>query len=383
MILALSNRSVLSKVAGFLLLSLFSARSAFAGAPPSNTKKAKEPASPDLTSRVAVLAPKDSGISARLERNISSMSLTPATATVTVCSRQAVARLIDELDAGSALCADGDTIGVWVRDGDHLILKDMVVMQSADDRGQEVSAARGAMILRAALSKKDTGGSAAGSGSVTIIANGPNAGVSSGGLQPTWGASPVVVGRDSPSPTPPAPKPPRVAPRLVVGLGPGAIASRDGTSFALSAEAQIGFSRNIALVPWLNIVPANRDVNRPEGSAEYRPTIFGLGFSMPFLPSSSFIVPRLGGGYGVVWMHVSPTSAQAPAVQRKPEDLLAPMMYISAQVSLALAKSFRVTAEGMGGVTSHDMVIRIADKEASHWGVPLGALSLRGEWVIE
>jgi hypothetical protein len=366
-------------------LLLFSAQTAFAAPPTTATpKKAKEPASPDVASRVAVLAPKDSGISARLERNVSSMSLTPATGTIVVCTRQAVTRLIDDLDAGSALCADGDTIGVWVRDGDHLILKDMVVMQSADDRGQEVSAARGAMILRAALSKKDTGGSAAGSGSITIIANGPNAGVLSGG-QPAWGGGGTapVVGRDAPAPSAPIPKPPRVAPRLVVGLGPGAMASRDGTSFALHAEAQIGFSRNIALVPWLNIVPSNRDVNRPEGSAEFRPTIFGLGFSMPFLPNSSFLVPRLGGGYGIVWMHVSPVSAQAPAIQRKPEDLLAPMMYISASVSMALSKSFRVSAEGMGGVTSHDMVVRIAHEEASHWGVPLGALSLRGEWVLE
>jgi len=341
--------------------------------------QAKE-VSPDQSSRVAVLAPKENTISPRLERNITSMSLTPTTGTVVVCTRQAGTRLIDDLDAGSALCADSDKIGVWVRDGDHLILKEVIVSQSADDRGQEVTAARAAMVLRAALAKRDTGGSApgsSGSGSITIIANGPG----SGSIVPSSLQQPA--GKDAAPAAPPAPKPPRIAPKLVFGLGPGAMASRHGTSFAIHAEAEIGFSRNIALVPWLNFVPANRQVERPEGSAEFRPTIFGLGFAMPFLPNSSWIVPRLGGGYGLVWMHVAPNSAAAPAVARKPEDLLAPMMYVSASVSVAVAKRWRVAAEGLGGITSHDMVVRIARQDAAHWGVPLGGLSLRGEFILE
>src|SRR4051794_30360011 len=78
-------------------------------------------------STVAVLTPTGSPIGGRLERNVTAMSLHAATATITVCSRDIVTRSLDDLQADSALCADGDAVQIWVRDGDHILLKDVIV----------------------------------------------------------------------------------------------------------------------------------------------------------------------------------------------------------------------------------------------------------------
>jgi hypothetical protein len=324
-----------------------------------------------LPSRVAVLAPPETPVAGRLERNVTSMSLFPVRDVVDACTRAAVTRRLDTLDADSALCTDGDSVGVWIMDSDHVVLKDVIVSTSADERGQEITAARATMVLRAGLGKKD-----AGPQGITIVAQGPNAGIYSTAVTPT-------VVRDTAPPAPP-PKPmPRMAPPLVLAVGPAASASRDGTSFSITAAAEIGFSRTVALVPWINFVPANRVAETSAGSASFRPTIFGLGFSMPFTPPSSTLVPRLGAGYAMLWMHVSPETAQAPAAARKPEDLLAPALYVSGSLSLALTKSFRVAAEAMGGVASHQMIVRIANERAAYWGVPIATLGLRGEWVLQ
>jgi hypothetical protein len=145
---------------------------------------------------------------------------------------------------------------------------------------------------------------------------------------------------------------------------------------------EIGVSRYVALVPWILTTPANRTAEASLGTASFRPTIFGLGFAIPLLPTSSFIVPRIGTGYGVLWMHVSPESASPSANMRKPEDLLAPIMYATAAGSVKVAESWRLVAEGMFGVSSHDMVVRIGNQEAAHWGVPLASATVRGEWVM-
>jgi hypothetical protein len=328
---------------------------------------AASPARADAA-RVAVLAPDGQPIAARLQRNLTSLGYQVANATITVCTRESVTRQLDELHADAALCADGDAVGVWTRDGERIVLKDAIVAQAADDRGHEVTAARAVMALREGLGKAD--GKAGSPGSLTIVANPSGSGTPS---KDEWSAPPAA---------PPA-KPSRIAPPLVLGAGPAMAASRDGTSFAVSVEGQIGLGRYVALVPSITFIPVNRVVERDEGSASFRPTLFAVGIGIPILRTSSFIVPRVGAGYGILWMHVAPESAAPPATMRAPEDLVAPVFYSTASLSFAVYKNLRVVAEGMGGVSSHDMIVRIARSSAAHWGVPLGGLALRGEWVIQ
>ena len=320
-------------------------------------------------SKVAILATEETPIAARLERNVTAMGLEVVTHAVAAGGRAAVTRLLDILDAGSALCTDGDAVGVWILDGDHVRLKDVVVSTTADPRGQEVTAAKASMALRASLANKD-----APPLSVTIVAHGPDAGVFPNSATPE-------PSKDAPPPSPPPRPSPRLAPRLVLAVGPAAMASRHGTSLALTASAEIGFSRTAAIVPWIAFIPANRVAETAAGSASFRPTTFGLGVSLPFTDPSSRFVPRLGGGYAMVWMHVSPETATPPAAARKPEDLLAPGAYLTGSLSLRLTSSFRIAAEAIGGVATHQMVVRIARESAAHWGVPFGSLGLRGEWV--
>ena len=203
---------------------------------------------------------------------------------------------------------------------------------------------------------------------------------------PATAAPPTLVAppaADRPSSQPAAPVPPRVAPRLVLGLGPAVAASHDGSSFAISAQADIGVTRHVSIVPWLQFVPANRSVAAPAGTASFRPTIFGLGFAVPILPTSAVVVPRIGAGYGILWLHVAADSAVAPATTRAPEDLLAPVAYASFSLSLRMGQDVRVVADAMLGSSTNDMVINIANNATAHWGVPVASLALRGEWVVE
>lgn len=332
-------------------------------------------------SRVAILGPSDTPILPRLQRNVDSMKLETSQATVSLCTRDVVTRLVDELGTDAAICTDGDQIGVWVRDGERLVLKDAVVVQSSDARAQELAAARAVMALQT-LPATDGPPASPPPGSFTIVASGRRATIAASNPEPTTTPTEAPPARDTAAARPRA-SAERIAPRLVLGAGPAIAGSRDGSSFAISVDAEIGVSRYVALVPWLQVVPANRLAEAPLGTASFRPTIFGLGFGIPLLRPSSIIVPRIGAGYGILWMHVAPETASAPATMRKPEDLLAPMMYASTALSVKVAQDFRVAAEGMFGASSHDMVVRIGGTSAAHWGVPLASAALRGEWVMQ
>lgn len=320
--------------------------------------------------RVGILGPAESPMVLRLERNVTAMKMDAENAIITVCSRDVVSRLADVLRADSVLCTDGDQIGVWIREGHGIVLKSAIVTPDSDERANELAAARATMALTEATPGAPT---------VSVGGDGPSDGVS---FTSTPRAQPEVAPtKDAPATTiPKAPK--RVAPRLVLGAGPAIAASRGGNALALSVEAEIGVANRLAIVPWMQFIPANRTVDAPSGSASFRPTLFGVSALVPLLDPSSVVVPRLGAGYAILWMHVSPESAASGSQMRAPEDLLAPVLYATGALSFATSKLFRLAVEGMAGVSSHDMVVRIGGQSAAHWGVPVASLALRGEWVI-
>jgi len=191
-------------------------------------------------SRIALLGPSEAPIAARLERNVASLKLDTLRAAVTVCSRDVVTRLIDELYVDTALCTDEDQISVWMKDGDRLVLEEAVVVQSDDERAQELAAARATMALQALAAKGATTDSAAPS-SLTIVTHGPSARIVAGD-DPAALPAPSPPTKDEAAPPRPTPKPERIALRLVLGAGPALAASRHGNSLAISAEAEIGVS---------------------------------------------------------------------------------------------------------------------------------------------
>jgi hypothetical protein len=313
-------------------------------------------------SRVAVLGPGEAPIKKRLERNLAAMHLDVVRRTTTRCTRDEVTVALDELAADAAVCADGDAVGVWIRDGGRDVLEDVVVLHGGDEAAEELDAARAAMSL----------------GGLPPLPN-PRTASAPSNLSPGRTDAPA---KDEAASPPARAQKERVVPRAVFGLGPAVAASSDGASFGLSGEIEIGVSRYVALVPWLSYVPSNRSAERAEGRAHYRPTLFGLGFEIPFLPPSSIVVPRLGGGYAMLWMHTGADSATPPNATGNSEDLLAPVAYVNAAVSFALTAGWRVALDGLLGTASHQMVVRIAGSEAATWGVPVAGLALRAEWVI-
>jgi hypothetical protein len=284
--------------------------------------------------RVAVLGPavaRGASIVPRLEEAIEAMGLAVATGPATACTREAVAAAMSELECDAAVCADGDTVSAWMKEGNRLVLRDVVIGGGEADPDLEGTAAR----------------------STSVFVGAPR--------ERPWTAE---------------------APRFGIGAGFGVTSSRDGSSLALSLEGQIGVGRQLALVPWLDFVPTHRTAAGAEGTATFRPTIFGLGIAVPLAPTSSLVIPRVGAGGGVLWMHVSPASASATAVMREPEDLLAPIAYVSAAASLRVVRELRIVGACFAGVASSEMVIRIANEPTSRWGVPLTGADLRLEWVV-
>lgn len=314
--------------------------------------------------RVLLLGPAGSSLGGRLERNLASIQREVLTATTALCSRDVVTRLLGELPAPAAVCFDGDAISVWRATDGRVVLAETFPIGGMDDRAEELAAARAVLALRG------DGTDASPPRPLTIVANGP--------APPATAASPT---KDSVPPRLPAPKE-RTAARSLVGLGPAVLASQDGAPFAISADVELGVTRVAAAVPWVMFAPVGLGVDRPAGSATYRPTIFGFGFLVSLLPQSAVMAPRIGAGYSMLWLHVAPESANAPNTERTSEDLVAPGMYASFGTSLRLSSQFRVVGEALGMATTHEMVVRIAGATAARWGGLVGALALRGEWVI-
>jgi hypothetical protein len=325
--------------------------------------------------RVAILGPEHSALVPRLQRNFAENPSLLATAIVTSCARVTVAKNLYDLDADTGICTDGDVVTVWRIQDDVVTLVDAVPIVRSDDRSIEVLAARVTIAAR-------TGQTSNSSAATTIIANGGGGGHDAATIMADAnGSTTIAPARDtsvSPAPTPPE----RIAPRAILGVGPMYLASKAGGSFAISAEAEIGVSRVVAFVPWIATIPVPRDVANGSGSASYRPTIFGLGFSVPLRSWTKTIVPRIGAGYALLWMHTWPGTPGPGATANGSEDVWAPAMYASFALSVGITRNLRVAGEGMLGTSSHHMIVRVGQQHAADWGVPIASLGLRAEVQI-
>lgn len=331
--------------------------------------------------RVAILGPSRSAIVPRLQRNFAESPALLSSAVVTSCSRVTVGKQLYELDADTAICTDGDVVSVWRADGSEVRLIEAVPVLQDDDRGLELLCARVTIAART--------GRAQGAGSTTIITD---AGVSSKDSE-SFEAADIMARanetatttlappyRDAPPTAPPPPE--RVAPRALLALGPMLLASKAGSSFAMSAAAELGLGQSITIVPWFATVPVPVGVETSNGSASYRPTLLGIGFGIPLRSWRKTLVPRLGAGYALLWMHTWPETARNGTSVGDSEDLWAPAMYANAALSVRVTENIRVAAEGMLGTATHHLVVRIARENTDSWGVPLASLGARAELVL-
>jgi hypothetical protein len=327
--------------------------------------------------RVAILGPERSAIVTRLQRNFAEKPADLSTAVVSSCTRVTVASALAELDAETAICTDGDVVSVWKMENDYVQLIDAVPIVHGDDRSIELIAARITIAARSGRTSNE-------SASTTIVVNNDEHTDTAQIIREATAATtttltPPAVDKPVPLPNMSAE---RVAPRAVVGLGPMLLASKSGSSFAMSLEAEFGVSRVVTLIPWIATIPAARGVETPNGSASYRPTVFGVGFGVPLRSWKKTFVPRLGAGYALIWMHTWPEQAKNGTSVGESEDLWAPAMYGTAALSVGITDRIRVVGEGMLGSATNNLIIRIARQQTDSWGVPIASLGARAELVL-
>jgi hypothetical protein len=335
-------------------------------------------ASASPNGRVAILGPERSAIVTRLQRNFAEKPADLSTAVVSSCPRVTVASALAELDAETAICTDGDVVSVWKMENGYVQLVDAVPIVHGDDRSIEVIAARITIAARSGKTSNE-------SGSTTIIANGDEHTDTAQIIRDATAATTTTLtppAVDKPVPVPNLSVAERVAPRALVGLGPMLLASKSGGSFAMSLEAEFGVSRVVTFIPWIATIPAARGVETPNGSASYRPTLFGVGFGVPLRSWKKTLVPRLGAGYALIWMHTWPGQAKNGTTVGESEDLWAPAMYGTAALSVGITNNVRIVGEGMIGSATNNLIVRIARAHTDSWGVPIASLGVRAELVL-
>lgn len=309
-----------------------------------------------LLAKIALLGPEGSPVIARIERNLASEDTVSSVAIG--CGRAAIEGAMQALESDAVICTDGDVATVWRSDPNGLRLIEAVPIGGADDRSLEIVAARVTLAVNGATTAPET------DGTMTIVAN----------LVPP-----------APRAEPPPPPSARVAPPFVFSAGPTLFGSSDGTSVGFQLQAEIGVGRLVAVTPWVGIVPAPRHIDSAGsavGTAEYRPTLFGTGINIPLLGPGHVVVPRLGAGYAMLWVHTWPDRIGPAGVANKSEDLIAPVFYVTAATSVRLTDSARIVLEGMLGAASNEVDIRLAGSVAAAWGDPLASVGIRGEYLL-
>jgi len=349
-------------------------------------------AAPEGKPRKAVVAgPADDPLVSRVQKELTALGFeTVRIGPADGCTFQALAPRVESAGAVAAACSDGEQVGVWALERPGLRLRE-VVLGGSDDHARDVAAVRAAEIMRAAVElKEQEDNEAAVRGE---LAPRP---------PPTWKSERdrEVAANDRPvTPTPPADGQDsslveRKAPIVAAGVGMGALLGADASTGTFNAHAEVGILRWLAIAGRLDYPLETQELSRGGQQFEVAPGFAGGGASLPLMSSSSFVIPRLGAGFGVSWINArapdrrsfvsnSDGSITEFVAQRGGSDMTAsPVAYLSAAVSMRIYGPMRLTADGMLGSSVSRMVVRSSNTHIAYWGQPLGALSLRLEVLI-
>ena len=191
------------------------------------------------------------------------------------------------------------------------------------------------------------------------------------------------------------PEPVRPRPPLALTLGPGYLASSLGGNFTANLGADFPVSRYAWLSLFVQVPVTSKELVRtfplaPALSSNVYAGITGLGATLPLMDANGTFVPRIGGGWGIAWLHVRPNtvaeqdpSALAtgarPLVANESQDLLSPCIYGSVGASYRVSGAWRVSVEGLGGLNVGEFVVRYARAPVAYWGWPFGSVAIRAE----
>jgi hypothetical protein len=336
--------------------------------------------------RVLVAGPSKDPVTERMLNELRAMGLDPVrSGAAEGCARAAVLAAISAADADAALCADGDSIGIWVREPDGLRLRDVIVTSDVDPAARDVAAMRGAEIARASLelleaASQDPPARAAMKPAPASPAPGPPPAPEDTPPDADRGTV-AASGEDSSA---------RRTPRLVVGGGISTLLGADASVGAFGGQVEVGVTRFFSLAARIEWPFERHKLHVSSGTVAVAPALMGLGVTVPFARPRAFMIPRVGGGAGAVrldaeaetFFDVRPPGGTAPNTLPQAETLWSPALYGSAGLSMRLAGPVRLAVDGLFGATAHRMVVRTPVRHEAYWGRPFGAIAMRVEVLV-
>jgi hypothetical protein len=183
-----------------------------------------------------------------------------------------------------------------------------------------------------------------------------------------------------PNATVPASVEPRNTAPLVFGAGPAFMSSTGyDPAWGAAFEAEYGYWSNVSLAVNAMLPLTTSKLGYPgDEKAGARTMSFGAGVEIPLLPADSIVIPRVGGGVGVVWMHTQALVAAASSSTQE-QDFVLPQFYGDAALSIRLYGRARIVLAGTVAATTSQMVIRVNDTEQGRFGWPIGMVQFRLE----
>jgi hypothetical protein len=193
---------------------------------------------------------------------------------------------------------------------------------------------------------------------------------------------PPAPERDAPSEAPPAFESAPTIPRFAASLGPGVLAGPGGVS--ANGHAAFGFTwmpiEHLAIDARATLPLISGRVTAPEGTARVGITTVGAGASWVPTLRAAAVRPSIGAGAMLAWVHVD--GVAAPPYVSNTDDVLTPMPYAHAGLSIALAGRVRLALDGAIGVTLPETRVSFAGRDVASLGSPLvfASSSIEATW---
>jgi hypothetical protein len=164
----------------------------------------------------------------------------------------------------------------------------------------------------------------------------------------------------------------------------------DATVGAFSADVELGILRNVNLALRAELPIDSHRVAGSFATSQLYPGTVGLGLVVPLTAPRSFIIPRLGGGFGVVWVHATGTNeftVQSPGSSTTTTEPtsgngITAAGYVTAALSMRVYGPLRISSDGLLGATAARLVVRGGGETLAYWGRPYGALGIHAEIVL-
>jgi hypothetical protein len=331
--------------------------------------------------RAVVAGPEDDAIAARLEKELRAMGFEVSRVDgADGCTHASIVARMDEAGASAAVCSDGGAVGVLTHDAKGARLRDVVVVRGSDAHDRDDAAVRAAEILRASVELPDER------------------------FLPPPSPPPAVTTEPAREavdlrPAPPAPKEPTTfTPTFIGASGVGALIGAGARVVAIGAKIDVPAHRYAALAVRFDWPVSDEQVSvalpteTRDDKVRLKPGVAGLGVDVPLARPKAAVIPRVGAGFGIAWLHVEGVpgvsrfagtkAPQPPNVATLPsssETAVSPAMYLDGAASVLVAGPVRLAFDGMVGATASRLVARANGAHVAYWGQPFGALSARAE----